>query len=229
MNPDEQHIAALDRQQHRNVRVEIWGRFQAMHGPRHIIDGATPAIGFLLGYSVAGAEVGVFIAILIAVVLAAFRLIRGDSVRVVAASVLVILVFSLFVEITGEGRGFYLPEVALCLVLTVLFGSTLLTGKPLSYTVSRRIRLEPAQPADPAVRLPLHRRITLAWFVFWAVHVAVMLPLYLANKVVILGTVALILGKPALVVMLAVTWLWVRANGPRPSEAEGSIVETEVT
>ncbi|MFB8274396.1 DUF3159 domain-containing protein [Nocardia colli] len=119
-----------------------------------------------------GAEVGVFVAILIAVALGAVRLMRGDSVRVVAGAV---LVFSLFVEITGEGRGFYLPEVALSVVMTVL-----------------------------------HSQITLAWFVFWAAHVAVMVPLYLADKVVLLGTFALVFGKPALVVLLALTWLWVR-------------------
>ncbi|WP_330249372.1 DUF3159 domain-containing protein [Nocardia sp. NBC_00565] len=217
MTPDDQHVAAPGLEQHRTAVAEIWGKFCAVHGPRHILDGAAPAIGFLLGYSVAGAEIGVFIAILIAVALAAIRLIQGDTVRVVAISVLVILVLSLFVEITGEGRGFYLPEVALCVVMTVLFGATLLIGKPLSYTVSRRIRLEPADPADPAARLRLHRRITLAWFVFWPVHVVVMLPLYLADKVVILGTVALILGKPALVVMLAATWLWVRATREQPA------------
>lgn len=194
----------------RGVVAEMWGKFRAMHGSQHLLDGAAPAIGFLIGYSVAGAEVGVFVAILIAVVLGAVRLMRGDSVRVVAAAVLVILVFSLFVEITGEGRGFYLPEVALSVVMTVLFGATLLTGKPLSFTVTRKIRLEPAEPTDPAARWRLHRRITFAWFVFWAVHVAVMVPLYLADKVVLLGSFALVFGKPALVVMLALTWLWVR-------------------
>ncbi|MFI6045599.1 DUF3159 domain-containing protein [Nocardia sp. NPDC051321] len=194
----------------RGVVAEMWGKFRAMHGPQHLLDGAAPAIGFLIGYSVAGAEVGVFVAILIAVVLGAVRLMRGDSVRVVAVAVLVILVFSLFVEITGEGRGFYLPEVALSVVMTVLFGATLLTGQPLSYTVTRKIRLEPAEPKDRAARVRLHRRVTLAWFVFWAVHVAVMVPLYLADKVVLLGSFALVFGKPALVVMLALTWLWVR-------------------
>ncbi|WP_405165928.1 DUF3159 domain-containing protein [Nocardia sp. NBC_01499] len=137
----------------------------------------------------------------------AVRLVRGDSVRVVALAVLVILVFSLFVEITGEGRGFYRPEVALSVVMTVLFGATLLTGKPLSYTVTREIRLE---PAEPAARLRRHRRITFAWFVFWAVHVTVMVPHYLADKVVLLGTFALVFGKPALAAMLALTSLWVR-------------------
>ncbi|MEU7138363.1 hypothetical protein ABZ942_02810 [Nocardia sp. NPDC046473] len=136
--------------------AQMWGKFRAMHGSQHLLAGTAPAIGFLIGYSAVGAEVGVFVAILIAVVLGAVRLMRSDSVRVVA--VLVILVFSLFVEITGEGRGFYLPEVALSVVMTVLSGATLLTGKTLSYTVTRKIRLE---PAAPAVRP--HRRITFAW------------------------------------------------------------------
>ncbi|WP_406231514.1 DUF3159 domain-containing protein [Nocardia sp. NBC_01009] len=220
MNPDDRHRTAeesRDLEKHRGVDADIWDSFRAMRGPRHILDGAAPAIGFLLGYSVAGAEAGVFVAILIAVALAAVRLVQGDSVRVVAVSVLVVLVFSLFVDITGQGRGFYLPEVALCVVMTALFGATLLTGKPLSYTVRRRIRLEPAEPADPATRLRLHQRITLAWFVFWAAPVLVMLPLYPADKVAIPGTVALVLGKPALVIMLAVTWLWVRDKSGQPT------------
>ncbi|MFE7801159.1 DUF3159 domain-containing protein [Nocardia sp. NPDC057440] len=221
MNPDDRHRTAerpRELEEHHGVDAEMWGKFRAIHGPRHLLDGAAPASGFLLGYSVAGAEVGVFVAILIVVALAAVRLVHGDSVRVVAVSVLVILVFSLFVDITGQGRGFYLPEVALCVVMTVLFGATLLTGKPLSYTICRRIRLEPAVLADPATRLRLHRRITVAWFVFWAAHVLVMLPLYLADS-----TVALILGKPALVVMLAVTWLWVREKSGEPtSRAEAA-------
>ncbi|MFI9407394.1 DUF3159 domain-containing protein [Nocardia sp. NPDC052316] len=210
MNPDNQR-KVLDPGESpagsHGVVAEMSAKFLARHGPQHMPDGAAPAFGFLIGYPVAGAEVGVFLAILIAVVLGAVRLMRGDSVRVVAGAVLVILVFSLFVEITGEGRGFYLPEVALSVVMTVLFGATLLTGKPLSCSVSRRIRLEPAEPADAAARQHLHRRITLVWFGFWAAHVAVVVPRYLADKV---GAFALVFGKPALVVMLASTWLWVR-------------------
>ncbi|MEV6429606.1 DUF3159 domain-containing protein [Nocardia sp. NPDC051463] len=224
MNPDDRHRTvgnARELEEHRGVGIEMWGEFRAMPGPRHILDGAAPTIGFLFGYYLVGAAVGVFVATPIAVALAAVRLVQGDSVRVVAVSVLVILVLSLFVEITGQGRGFYLPEVALCVVMTVLFGATLLTGKPLSCTVCRRIGLEPAEPADPATRLRLHRRITLAWFVFWVVHVVVTLPLYLADKVVVRGTVALVLGTPALVLMLAVTWLWVRdRSGQLTSRSE---------
>lgn len=196
----------------RSAAAEIWGKFRALGGPQHIVDGAAPAIGFLIGYAALDAEAGVIIALTVALLIAAYRLLRGDSVRVVATSLAVVVVFSLFVGITGEGRGFYLPDILIGVVCTLAFGLPLLTGKPLSHWICRRIRLEPAEPADPALRLALHRRITLAWFVFWALHLVVMVPLYVANKVVILGAVALVLGKPALVVMLAVTWLWVRRS-----------------
>ncbi len=196
----------------RSAAAEIWGKFRALGGPRHIVDGAAPAIGFLIGYAALDAKAGVVIALAVALLIAAYRLLRGDSVRVVATSLAVVVVFSLFVGVTGEGRGFYLPDILVCVVCTLGFGLTLLTGKPLSHWICRKIGLEPAESADPAPRLALHRRVTLAWFVFWALHLAIMAPLYMANKVVILGAVALVLGKPALVIMVAVTWLWVRRS-----------------
>ncbi|PXX64024.1 uncharacterized protein DUF3159 [Nocardia tenerifensis] len=202
MNSDDQRelLASSDVQRKRGAAGKIWEKLPAMHGPRHL-DGAASAISFLIGYSVAGAEVGVFVAMLVAVVLGAVRLMRGDSVRAVA--VLVILVF---VEITAEGRGFYLPEVAWSVVMTVLFGATLLTGASLSFAVTREVR--PA-PGDPTGRLRAHRRVTFAWFLFRAVHVAVMAPLHVADKVV-RDSFASNFGNPALARMLAPTRLWVR-------------------
>ncbi|MFJ1457500.1 DUF3159 domain-containing protein [Nocardia sp. N2S4-5] len=209
--------------QQRSGAAEAWGKFRALGGVQHLIDGAAPAIAFLVGYATVNAEIGVLLALAVAVGLGAFRLLKGDSVKVVAISVAVVVVFSLFVGITGEGRGFYLPDLILCAVFAVAFGLTLLTGRPLTHWVCRRIGLEPADAADPRARLRLHRRVTLAWFVFWAVHLVVMVPLYVADKVVLLGTVALVLGKPALVVMIAGTWLWVRRSlrhpTPRPTVA----------
>ncbi|MEU0540173.1 DUF3159 domain-containing protein [Nocardia sp. NPDC005978] len=206
----------------RSGAAEMWGKFRALGGPGHLLDGAAPAIGFLIGYSAADAKSGVLIALAVAAFVGLYRLLRGDSVKTVTISLLVVVVFSMFVGITGEGRGFYLPDLLICLFFSVAFGLTLLTGRPLSRWACRRIGLEPAEHADPRARLLLHRRVTGAWFAFWAVHLVVMVPLYAANKVVLLGSVALVLGKPALVLMLAVTWLWVRRSlrdGREPAES----------
>ncbi|MFB8005095.1 DUF3159 domain-containing protein [Nocardia sp. NPDC056000] len=194
----------------RSTAAEMWGKFRALGGPQHLLDGAAPAIGFLLGYAAANAKIGVLVALGVAGLISLYRLVKGDSVKVVSASLAVVVVFSLFVGITGEGRGFYLPDLIVCAVATLAFGLSMLTGRPLSHWACRKLGLERAFEHDPAARVRLHRKVSAVWFAFWAVHLLIMVPLYVANKVVVLGTVALVLGKPALVVMLAVTWLWVR-------------------
>ncbi|MFJ4657080.1 DUF3159 domain-containing protein [Nocardia sp. NPDC088792] len=199
-------------EQTRPTAADMWGKFRALGGLQHLLDGAAPAIGFLLGYGIWNAKIGVLIALAVAVGIGVYRLLHGDSIKVVAISVAVVALFSLFVGLTGEGRGFYLPDLLVGAAGTLAFGIAAVTRRPLSHWICRRIGLEPAETADPAARLRLHRRVTLAWFVFWALHLVVMVPLYAANQVVILGSVALVLGKPALVVMLAATWLWVRRS-----------------
>ncbi|UFS99874.1 DUF3159 domain-containing protein [Nocardia huaxiensis] len=196
----------------RSTPAEMWGKFRALGGPQHILDGVAPALGFLIGYATMDAKMGVLWALGMAGTIAVYRLLKGDSVRVVSVSLMVVVVFSLFVGITGEGRGFYLPDLLICAVCAVAFGVTLLTGRPLSHWICRRIGLEPAAHADRESRVRLHRRVTAAWFMFWAAHLVFMVPLYVMNKVVLLGSVALVLGKPALVLMLAGTWLWVRRS-----------------
>ncbi|MEU1208070.1 DUF3159 domain-containing protein [Nocardia sp. NPDC005825] len=196
----------------RSTAAEMWGKFRALGGPGHLLDGAAPAIGFLLGYAAVNAKIGVLAALGVAGLISLYRLVKGDSVKVVSASLALVVVFSLFVGITGEGRGFYLPDLIICAVCTVAFGISLLAGRPLSHWVSRKLGLERAEARDPDGRIALHRKVSLAWFAFWALHLVIMVPLYLANKVVVLGAVALVLGKPALVVMLAVTWLWLRRS-----------------
>ncbi|MFE3793644.1 DUF3159 domain-containing protein [Nocardia tengchongensis] len=195
----------------RSTAAEMWGKFRALGGPQHLLDGAAPAIGFLAGYAAVNAKIGVLVALGVAGLISLYRLIKGDSVKVVSVSLATVVVFSLFVGITGEGRGFYLPDLIICAVATAAFGITLLSGRPLSHWASRKLGLERAHTGDPEARIRLHHKVSLAWFAFWALHLLIMVPPYLANKVVLLGTVALVLGKPALVVMLAVTWLWVRS------------------
>ncbi|WP_157514345.1 DUF3159 domain-containing protein [Nocardia concava] len=196
----------------RSGAAEMWGKFMALGGPRHLLDGAAPAIGFLIGYGTDSAKTGVLIALTVAVMLGIYRMMKGDTVKTVAISIAAVAVFSLFVGITGEGRGFYLPDLLICAIGAVAFGVPLVTGRPLSHWICRKVGLEPAEHADPEQRIRLHRKVSLAWFAFWMVHLVIMVPLYLANKVVILGTVALILGKPLLVVAIAATFLWVRRS-----------------
>ncbi|MEU2257671.1 DUF3159 domain-containing protein [Nocardia xishanensis] len=190
--------------------AELRAKIRDMGGARHLIDGAAPILGYVAGFQLHGILTGIIAAILTAGVIAALRLRHGDRPQVVAASTALVLVFSAMAAATGEGRDFFLPPLILYTALTFAFGASLLTATPLTLPICRRIRFEPAENADPAARIRLHRRVTAVWMIFCLAHVLIMGPVYLADNVVLLGTLALVLNKPMLVAALAGTWVWVR-------------------
>ncbi|WP_194852815.1 DUF3159 domain-containing protein [Nocardia sp. SYP-A9097] len=189
---------------------ELRAKLRDLGGARHLIDGAAPILGYIIGFQLRGIATGIAAAIATAAMIALLRIRHGDRSKVVAASTLLVLVFSAMAAVTGEGRDFFLPPLILYSGLTIGFGISLLTSTPLTLPICQRIRFEPATPADPATRITLHRRVTTAWMIFCAAHVLIMGPVYLADNVVLLGTLALILNKPALLAALAGTWVWLR-------------------
>ncbi|WP_327138918.1 DUF3159 domain-containing protein [Nocardia sp. NBC_01327] len=191
--------------------AEIRAKIRDMGGSRHLIDGTAPILGYVLGFAVHGIATGIIAAVLTALIVGAVRLRHGDRPKVVAVSAALVVVFSAIAATTGEGRDFFLPPLILYAVVTLACGISLATTTPLTLPICRRLRLE---PGDPAGRVRLHRRVTAAWAVFGAVHLVIMGPVYVAGNVVLLGTLALILNKPALLAAIAGTWVWVRRAAP---------------
>lgn len=203
---------------------DAWSKFLEHHGPRHIADGAAPAVGFLLGYQLLDPWIGIAAALAVAVALGGHRVARGDSAKVVGGSIAVVALYSVFVLCTGRGRDFYLPDLLGCVLLSAAFGGSLLARRPLSLWCARKLRMEPDHPSDG--HPTLHRRITLGWLVFWLVHLAVIVPLYIADKVVLLGMATLILGKPSIIVMILATWLLLRRSGRHHPAPQRTAAET---
>ncbi|MFC8381754.1 DUF3159 domain-containing protein [Nocardia sp. NPDC057272] len=196
-------------------------KIRDMGGARHLVDGAAPILGYLVGLQLHGIIVGVMVAIVAALIIAGLRIRHGDRPKVVGASTALVLVFSAMAAATGEGRDFFLPPLILYTALTVAFASSLLTSTPLTLPICRRTRLEPADRPDPQARVRLHRRVTAAWAVFCFAHVLIMGPVYLAGNVVLLGTLALVLNKPMLIAAFAATWVWLR----RPAHLDDPVTD----
>ncbi|MFJ9367631.1 DUF3159 domain-containing protein [Nocardia sp. NPDC101769] len=194
-----------------SAATEVFAKFKQLNGFQRSADAVGPVAAFLVGYQLAGAHAGIAAAIAAAAILALVRLIRGDSVKVVTVSVAAVLVYSLFVQFSGQGRDFFLPTVIGCAVLTIVFGISLVGRRPVTLWLCRKVGIEPAGEVT-ARRLRLHRRITAMWFVNWVVHVVALTPLYLANQVAALGLAAMLLGKPSVVVLIALTWLQVQRS-----------------
>ncbi|MCU1644223.1 MAG: hypothetical protein JWN03_4498 [Nocardia sp.] len=175
-----------------------------------MIDAVVPNGSFLIGYALAGPLVGVTAALVVASVLVLIRVLRSERLRLIAMSFCGVLLQAALVLGTGEGRNFFLSWLVINAALLIVFAGSLVRGRPITVRIARRAGL----PEAPDV----HQRLTGYWLGLWALHLAVGVPLYLANQVVALGIAHFVLGLPALFALAVLSWrLLTRPAEPSPA------------
>lgn len=177
---------------------------------RHLADAVLPNAAFLLGYKAFGVHEGVIAALCAALVLVVARLIARQRLTVVMAAFGLVAVHATAVLITGHGRDFFLPWLALSAGLLAVFGVSLLRRRPVSRGLARFENLRDA--------LGPHLRVTALWSALWALNLAVGIPLYLADQVVGLGLAHFLLGAPTFALLGLASWRSLRTPVPTPLE-----------
>jgi len=204
-------------EQDRQSAPDRTSRFDTRHLLRQGADAACPVLGFLVGYGVGGAGLAIALALVAAGVISAIRLIRGESLKAIGISIAVVVVHSLVVLLTGEGRGFFLPELVFNAVLAVVFGASLLLRRPISGVLLAAFGLESKAWHRDVARRRTHVKVTAMWLGVWCLHLVVWAPLYIADMVVVLGIASIMLGKPAFVPFAWLSWRMLREKGSEAS------------
>lgn len=224
-HPPNRELDHADKQ--RNLLAEAWTRFRELDGPAKVIDGVAPMAGFLIGYQLADAYIGIAAALGVALLVAGYRVIRRDSPKAVVIGVATVALYSLFVVFTGEGRAFYLPPILVGGIVGVLFGASLFTDRPLTLRLCQRIGLAPTTATED--HLALHRRLTVWWLAFSVIRTAAEAPLYLADMVTALGTVVM-LEKLTLLALVILTGIVIHRANTRISATQNiSAAQNSVT
>jgi hypothetical protein len=129
---------------------------------------------------------------------------------VVTVSTSIVAFHSVSAIAFSEGRAFYFPELVVNAAGLVVCVGSLLIGRPITETVCRRVRVEPASTAgDPAARRR-HLRLTAAWTVLWATHLVPLGYLYAIDSVVGLTLISALFAKPTMLATVALTVVVVR-------------------
>jgi len=165
---------------------------------RHLADAVLPNVAFLVGYELVSALAGVVAALAAALVLVGVRLLRGHRLTAVAAGFGLVVLHTAMVVLTGEGRDYFLPWLIFNAVLTLVFTVSLVIGRPITARLSRF--------AGMSHDLSKHRLVTALVTALGVAHLAVGLPLYVADMVVALGVAKFLLGPPAILVLGVLTW-----------------------
>jgi hypothetical protein len=172
-------------------------------GVRGVIDSSLPTTAFVIANIVAGLRAGIFVAMGVSVLLLALRIIRREPMEQVFAGLVAVGVASLVASRMHSARGFFLPGILLQIPYAVVFLGSALVGRPLVGYLAAIVN-----PALASWRTePVLRRAatyaTLIWAAVFAVRIAVMVPLYLADQSSALGVAKLAMGWP----------LWATAAG----------------
>jgi hypothetical protein len=125
--------------------------------------------------------------------------------------------------LSKRAAAYFLPGLVTGILTVVLCGVSVLVGRPLVAWTSHIVRRWPlGWYWHPRVR-PAYSEVTIAWTVFFAVKLAVQLLALREARAVALALVNTILGWPATVVLLALSYLyglWRLGHLEGPSVAE---------
>lgn len=200
----------------RSKLVEIVG------GPRGGLEAAAPLALFAFAYTATGRlQTSLIIAVSVAFVLLAIRLIQRSSTHHAGNGLIAIVIGAVFVYTLGGSESgaenVFLPGIIGSALIALALGGSVLLGRPLFGFVIGAILGDPGAMRRDAGVMKLANRITLLLMAPGIIRFCVKLPLYLAGEVGWLGVANFILGWPLFAVVVALAGI-VLARGNTPLE-----------
>jgi hypothetical protein len=192
-------------------------------GRSKIVDAILPPVAFLLLNAVAGFAVASWGSLAVAGALGALRLIRGQPLGYALGGLAVTGLAILAARLSNQAEGYFLPSLINGGLTTLICLISVVMGRPLVAFTSHLARGWPLTWYwHPRVR-PAYSEVTLAWAVFFALRLALQWSLFQRAEAAILGILSVIMGWPATIVLLVVsylygTWRLQNLNGPSVEE-----------
>lgn len=187
----------------------------AIGGPVGALESALPTVVFVAVISFGDRDVqrASIVAVAVALVLAAIRLMRRETIRFAAGGLLGV-VFAAFVAAkSGRAENFFLPG----LLLNLAYGAACLVSLAARRPAVGYFALT-LHGMDPTTAWHRDRAFTRAatwatwmWASIFLLKLAVQLPLYLGDHLVALGVAKLAMGYP--LYGLGVWWTWLLMRG----------------
>jgi hypothetical protein len=195
---------------------------EAIGGPLGMAETSIPAVAFVVAYTASGSDTNTAaaVAVGIALVLTAVRLVRRQS-PVHALSGLVGVAFAAFIATrSGRAENFFLPGLLANLAYASAFLVSIAAKRPLVGLIVANLDGEGSEWCKDPLRVRAFVRASWMWAGLFSLRLLVQLPLYLAGSVVALGVVKTAMGLPLFGIGLWLTWLLVRRHRiPQPVQA----------
>lgn len=202
---------------------ELLDEFRLVLGKGNLLDAIIPPVIFLLINGMFGFQAAMWASLGPALLIAALRLWRGQSLLYALAGIGSVGLAILIVWLLGRAEGYFLPNLVSGGMTFALSLVSLLIRRPLVAWTSFIARRWPLEWYwHPRVR-PAYSEVTLAWTVFFAARLFWQVSLFQAQAASQLAFVNALLGWPALIILLVLSYLygtWRLGNLKGPSVEE---------
>ena len=193
------------------------------NGRNSFLDAILPPIIFILINGLVSFQAAMWSALIVAVVIAIFRISRKQSLVYALAGVASVAVAIGIAWLLGKSEGFFLPGLvsgSMTLLLTIV---SLVIRRPMVAWTSYIARRWPLDWYwHPQVR-PAYSEVTFAWALFFAARLLLQFSLFENQDVNSLALTNFITGWPATILLLVFsylygTWRLVKLSGPSVEE-----------
>ena len=189
---------------------------EAFGGRRGIVESAVPTVLFTVMFvSTRELRLSLIVAIAATVLLLLVRIVQRSTVQFVLNALIGIGIAALFASRSGEARDVFLPGILYNAGYAAVFILTILIGWPLVGFMIGSITGDPTGWHDDKNLVRLCSQLTWLFAAPCIVRVLVQYPLYLDDRIALLGTAKVVLGWPLQLASLgAMAWLLSRNRTP---------------
>lgn len=189
---------------------------ELLGGRRAAIDASLPPLAFALGWLLSGKSllIGTVVAVIAALVIAGWRLRRGEQPRAVLVGALGVAVGALIALRTGHVADVFLLQIVTNAASALAWAVSIVLRWPLLGVIAGlALGQKTSWRRDPAL-LRAYSRASWVWVGQYAVRLAVFLPLYASNAVVALAGARIALTWPLVAACLGMSWWVLRRSLP---------------
>lgn len=205
---------------------ELLEEFQSVVGGKvPLLDVIFPPLLFTVLHGPLSLNLALVISLLSSLALVGYRLLKEESFAYASGGLAAILLAAGLAWLTQSASGYYLPGILTSGLTTLLCLVSLVVKKPFAAWSSHLTRNWPlAWYWHERIR-PAYAEVTLGWMVFFGAQFAIQGYYYLQGRTASLGWVQILTGWPALVLILAASYMYgLRRlrdlNGPSVDEFE---------
>ena len=171
-------------------------------------DALLPPLIYAVSNSIFGLQTAVILAVTTALINFSRRIIKKENWKYSLAGLIGVIFASSFAYLSNNASNYFIPALTSSTLFLLASVITVLIGKPLAAWASHLSRGWPLEWFWRQDVKPAYREVTILWAVHFALRLTIQLRLFFSEAVLNLAWVNILLGWPAIIVVLTISYIY---------------------